>query len=147
MCITEAAVIVDKTFSKQVSRKSMITSKTNRKWLKKVQVTTDYKKSLMNLIELKPIQKTESKPKKLTPVKIYSCEKCPEKFTTRDRLNFHYDHLHQLESEESSGSEKELVIDEDVELVLEEEDRKTNAVKDRRIKKEPLDTVRIYPRE
>jgi hypothetical protein len=144
VCITEVALKVDKSFCKQISKKLMITSRNSKKLKNyKVKITSDFKQSLMKLVDLKTAQKTEIKPKKVTPVKIFSCDKCKEKFTTRARLMFHYDNIHQLESEDefSSGSEKELVIDEDVELVLENEnDENESMIATREIKE--LDKVR-----
>lgn len=63
--------------------------------------------------------------KKISPIKIYNCKKCSHKFTTK---KFFDKHMEVHKEQESSGSEADLVIDDDVELVLEGESSDNSVV-------------------
>jgi uncharacterized protein YlaI len=54
----------------------------------------------------------------ITPIKIFSCPECNHKFTNKTKFD---EHSHSHKDSESSGSEGELTIDDDVMLVLDPE--------------------------
>lgn len=118
-CVTKTALIVDDHFTKQMSKRILISSKHNKKLLKncKVMVTKSYKDEIMKIVKI-----TESSPKKpikkLTPIKLLSCKFCNEKFTNLTTLDRHYETIHKLESENETESdemtEREILQDPDV---------------------------------
>lgn len=118
-CVTEAALIVDDFFTKIMSKRILITTKHNKKLLKKckVMVTKDYKEDIMQIVKI--TESSQKKPlKKITPIKILSCKFCNEKFTNLTTLDRHYETIHKLESETDSDE----ILEREINDILEDPD-------------------------
>lgn len=94
-------------------------------------VTKSFKETVGKLLESKGFskqdmerflnaQKDKSSFKKNEEEDVFICDICKETFTTLTKLQVHCDTIHELESEDSSLCERELVIDDDVELLLDD---------------------------
>lgn len=134
LCKIKAAVPINKSILLQTSSKYIITGCKKKSLLNNIEVTGSvsdlkrFKEQFENLVkkkknETKAVEKKvveeekkAEQAKKITPIKIISCNVCNHKFTTK---KYYDEHMKAHEAEESSGSESDLVIDEDVELILE----------------------------
>lgn len=146
VCVTQTLLVIDETFLNQIAPKYLIPHYRHRKLLEKseVKITKQFRIRCEKLFrksnwvtkkvdkELKDedtSQKTEqvvpqqNELKKITPIKILSCNFCNQKFIKRELLDDHISLIHSVIDNESSGSESELHIDEDVELVLDEDNQ------------------------
>lgn len=116
-CVTEAALIVDDYFTKQMAKRIFITSKHNKKLMKdcKVLVTKKYKDEIMEIVRMSESSQSNKKStKKITPLRILSCKFCDEKFTDLTALDQHYKTQHKLTSDndETDNEMTEREIDE-----------------------------------
>lgn len=126
-CKAKFAVAINEGILRQTSKKWIIAPGRNQKVLRrsKVIVTKKFKKAYEELcarsVPIVDAAVTTLSPKsnkRITPIKILSCNVCNHKFTSK----FHYDnHIAGHDEElDSSCSETELMIDDDVILVCEE---------------------------
>lgn len=84
------------------------------------QLTQKMEKLKQNLNAVK--EKEVTVPQKITPIKIMSCKTCNHKFTNKQNYEAHVkSHADERKNDSDSGSDVELMIDEDVVLVLDDE--------------------------
>lgn len=114
-CNVEAAVIINRGIIRQTSSKFIIIADKNRKLLRNVEVTV--RKSFKQ--EYEGICLNSRKTKRAFSSKLYSCSTCNHKFT---RLKIFNEHALSHAKLESSDSERELVIDEDVMFVVDDQE-------------------------
>lgn len=121
-CKAKFAVAISEGILRQTSKKWIIAPGRNQKVLRrsKVIVTKKFKKAYEDLCSrsVANVVATPSPNKRITPIKILSCNICNHKFTNKS----YYDkHIAKHDEElDSSCSETELMIDDDVILVCEE---------------------------
>lgn len=118
VCTTEAALVVDDYFRKEMSKKVFIKSR-HKKFMKycKVIVTKKYKDEVMKIVNMVNSSQPKEKKKalkKITPIKILSCTLCDEKFLNLNALDKHYQTIHKMESENETDSDgmTEMELDE-----------------------------------
>lgn len=107
-CVTETVMVVDDYFTKQMSKKILITSKHNKKLLKKqqckVMVTKKYREEVMKIVKMSEPSQDEQKPiEKIAPIKILSCNFCSGKFTNLTALVQHFETIHNKTETASEG--------------------------------------------
>ncbi|XP_070491436.1 zinc finger protein 26-like [Chironomus tepperi] len=147
VCVTETLLAIDENILSQISPKYVIPHSRHKKLLHKseVKITKQFRlccekffrKSnpvIKNVEEVSQddnttdtSQKTEQvvpqqeQLRKITPIKIMSCNFCNQKFLKRELLDEHVTKCHFFNNDESSESDSELHIDDDVELLLDED--------------------------
>lgn len=130
LCKAMWAVRINPKIKKQTARKFIISPEKNRKLLKNVEVIVSrkFKEDFLNVwrkaYEPEICQNEEKKEilPKITPIKIISCKECNHKFTSRKLFDGHKHSQIDIDLDSSSGSEKSMVIDDDVELILDDDD-------------------------
>lgn len=114
-CTAQAPVILNKNILKMISPRFVIRPKRNKEILSKIEVIVNKKFA----DDYRSLQSIIRKPK--SPPKTYTCSTCNHKFTNKTRFDAHAK-THKNDLGDSSCSEGELVIDDDVMLVLDEDD-------------------------
>ncbi|CAG9804970.1 unnamed protein product [Chironomus riparius] len=149
VCVTETLLVIDEIFLNQISPKYVIPHSRHKKLLEKseVKVTKQFRiccekifkksnwvtrkkdKVLQDEKVVDTPQKTEQvvpqqeELKKITPIKILSCNFCNQKFLKRELLDEHVSKCHFFNDDESSDSDSELHIDGNVEFILGEDNQ------------------------
>jgi len=175
VCVTETLVAVNESFINQISPKYVIPHSRHKKLLAKseVRITKQFRicceklfkkskwvtnkvdKESQDAKKVEIPQKTEQvvpqqdELKKITPIKIMSCNFCNQKFLKRELLDEHVSKVHFFNDDGTSESESELHIDEDVELLLGEDNQifTTPTPKENNIKQEVVTPKKWFARE
>lgn len=108
MCKALYAIVISRWAVKQISPKYILSKRRNRRLLRKVEVIVSEK--FKNGFK----RKVRKKPKQIPPIRIFSCMVCNHKFTNREQFQ---KHNHVTQNPDSSASDGELIIDDDVMLV------------------------------
>lgn len=122
LCRTEMAIYVDSNIIKQTRPKYIISPRQNWKLLRKIEVivTRRFKEDFTTLHTTPRVYEKPLLPKKVAPLKIFSCPTCNHKFTNR-KVFLEHSHSHTDNNASSDSEGGDLVIDDDVMLVLGDE--------------------------
>ncbi|CRK98932.1 CLUMA_CG012466, isoform A [Clunio marinus] len=134
--ITEEAVTLSDEIIRRTKKRFLILPHRKR-FLKKFEVivTQSFKQGYEKLCS------EVSQKVKVTPIKIFSCQICNHKFTSKDLYDKHLESHNNTNKENDSASDGELVIDDDVIFLIDEDsgnnDQNSNEETLRLLKVEP----------